>query len=498
MEPETTKITSSGALTALSGEATGRVPTAKRLVDHPESSPHVFWESDACIPISEASFEHNKETAVDFLNGRERLFVVDGYASWDPECLIKARIICARPYHALFMHNMMIRPTEEELEDFGEPDVVVFNAGQQKANSHIPEHTSKTSVNLDLERNQLVILGTEYAGEMKKGLFTVMHWLMPGKGHVSMHCSANTSLDGDNACLFFGLSGTGKTTLSADESRLLVGDDEHVWTDKGIFNIEGGCYAKAVNLSAEQEPLIYNAIKFGAVLENVVYDENRDVDFTDTSITENTRCSYPIEYIPNAKIPCIAGHPNNIVLLTCDAFGVIPPVSKLTIEQAMYHFINGYTAKVAGTEMGVKEPTATFSACYGEAFLVRHPSVYAEILAQKMKDHGAHCYLVNTGWNGGAYGEGKRMSIKATRSIIDAIHDGSLADAPTVETEVFGFHVPTEVNGVDPKILVPKNTWKDKDAFDSTIRKLASMYVENNKKYESGNSDAINAAGPNL
>lgn len=313
-----------------------------------------------------------------------------------------------------------------------------------------------------------------------------------------MHCSANEGEDGD-VSLFFGLSGTGKTTLSADPRRLLIGDDEHCWTDKGVFNVEGGCYAKAINLTAENEPEIYNAIRFGTVLENVVYDEyTHAVDYTDTSLTQNTRASYPIEFIPNAKIPCVGGHPSNVIMLTCDAFGVLPPVSKLTPEQAMYHFISGYTAKVAGTEMGVTEPQATFSACFGDVFMVWHPSKYAELLAEKMEEHGATAWLVNTGWTGGAHGVGSRMKLKYTRAIIDAIHDGSLDNVETVIDPIFGFEVPTTCPNVPDEVLIPKNTWADKDAYDAQAVKLAELFNKNFEQYKEGSSEAIINAGPQL
>jgi phosphoenolpyruvate carboxykinase (ATP) len=331
---------------------------------------------------------------------------------------------------------------------------------------------------------------------MKKGVFTVMNYIMPKKGVMSMHCSANEGENGDVA-LFFGLSGTGKTTLSADSSRKLIGDDEHCWTDDGVFNIEGGCYAKAIDLSAENEPEIYGAIKFGTVLENVVYDEHTHaVDYHDTSITQNTRAAYPIEYIDNAKIPCMGGHPQNIIFLTADAFGVLPPVSKLTPEQAMYHFISGYTAKVAGTEMGVTEPQATFSACFGAAFMVWHPNKYAELLAEKIQQHGATAWLVNTGWSGGAYGTGKRMKLGYTRRMVGAILDGELANADFTVDPIFGLAIPTEVAGVPSNILVPRQTWADGAAYDAMADKLAGMFRNNFTKFESGVSDAVKAAGP--
>jgi phosphoenolpyruvate carboxykinase (ATP) len=334
---------------------------------------------------------------------------------------------------------------------------------------------------------------------MKKGIFSVMHYLMPKKGVLSLHASANEGAKGDST-LLFGLSGTGKTTLSADPHRALIGDDEHCWSNDGIFNIEGGCYAKCINLNAEKEPEIYNAIRYGALLENVLFEKGSDhkVNFNDGSITENTRVSYPLSYIPGCKIPSIGGHPKNIFFLTCDAYGVLPPVSKLTYEQAMYHFIAGYTAKVAGTEMGIKEPQATFSACFGEAFLVLHPSVYAEMLAKKMLDHGTHAWLINTGWSGGKYGVGKRMDIKVTRAIIDAIHDGTLEKVPTKPMEMFGVGIPEQVPGVNNTILNPINTWADKEDYKRTAKNLASMFINNFKKYEDKASSAIKNAGPHI
>jgi phosphoenolpyruvate carboxykinase (ATP) len=358
--------------------------------------------------------------------------------------------------------------------------------------------TSKTSVDLNLEARQMVILGTEYAGEMKKGVFTIMNYLMPKKGVLSMHCSCNQGVKGD-VSLFFGLSGTGKTTLSADPQRSLIGDDEHCWTENGVFNIEGGCYAKCINLSADKEPEIFDAIRFGSVLENTVQNpQSRIVDFNDDRLTQNTRCSYPIEFISNAKIPCVAGHPKNIILLTCDAFGVLPPVSRLTPAQAMYHFISGYTAKVAGTEVGVTDPQTTFSACFGAAFLVWHPAKYAELLAKKMTEYGSHAWLVNTGWSGGAAGVGSRMSLKHTRSIIDAIHDGSLAHAAYQTDPIFGFSVPTSCPHVPPEILYPRNAWADQNSYDATAKRLATQFIQNFKIYEAGASDEIREAGPKI
>ena len=494
---EGSAISSTGALIALSGEKMGRSPKDKRIVDEPSSCDEVWW-GPVNIRLDEHSFKINRERAIDYLNTRKRLYCIDAFAGWDPKYQIKVRIICARAYHALFMHNMLIRPTADELKTFGEPDYVIFNGGLFPANPLTNEMSSSTSVDLNFEKGEFVILGTQYAGEMKKGVFTIMNYLLPKQGVMSMHCSANEGKDGD-VSLFFGLSGTGKTTLSADPQRLLIGDDEHGWSDDGVFNIEGGCYAKCINLSREKEPEIWDAIRYGSVVENVVYDEaTRVVDFDDQTITENTRCSYPVEYIPNVKMPCVGGHPKNVIFLTCDAFGVLPPVSKLTPEQAMYHFISGYTAKVAGTEMGVKEPQATFSACFGAAFMVWHPAKYAELLAAQIAKHGSQAWLVNTGWSGGEYGVGERMSLKFTRAILDAIHDGSLQNAPTVTDELFGLVVPTECAGVPSEILTPKNTWADKAAYDQKAKHLAGLFNKNFEKFADKASDAIKNAGPKL
>lgn len=488
-------ISSVGALMVRSGKKTGRSPSDKRVVDSADVTSDVWW-GPVNIKLDEHTFDINRERAIDYLNTLPRLYIVDGYAGWDPRHRIKVRIVCTRPYHALFMHNMLIRPTPEELENFGDPEYIVYNAGKFPANKNTSHMTSKTSVDLNFRTGEFVILGTEYAGEMKKGIFSVMNYIMPKKGVLSMHCSANEGPDG-SVSLFFGLSGTGKTTLSADPHRALIGDDEHCWSDEGVFNIEGGCYAKAIGLSAEKEPEIFGAIRFGTVLENVVYDEKtHTVDYDDVTITQNTRASYPIEHIANAKIPCVAGHPDNIIFLTYDAFGVLPPVARLTPEQAMYHFISGYTAKVAGTEMGVDEPQATFSACFGAAFLVLHPSAYAEMLAAKMKKFGANAWLINTGLSGGAYGTGTRMSLNNTRAIIDAIHNGTLQDAPTVADPVFGMRIPTQIANVDTEVLIPRSAWKDGDAYDVTARKLAGLFRENFRKYEDGASEAVKAAGP--
>ncbi|MBI3462806.1 MAG: phosphoenolpyruvate carboxykinase (ATP) [Planctomycetes bacterium] len=491
-------LADTGALIAHSGEKTGRSPKDKRVVRHPDSERDVWWGT-VNLPIEEETFHINLERARDYLNTCRRLYVVDAYAGWDRPFRAKVRVICTRPYHALFMHNMFIRPTREELLSFGRPDAVIYNAGAFSANRRTAGMTSKTSIDLSLETRELVILGTEYAGEMKKGVFTLMNYFGPKRGILSMHCSATADKKTGRSSLLFGLSGTGKTTLSADPHRLLVGDDEHCWTDHGIFNIEGGCYAKTMDLTAESEPEIFQALRFGALLENVVYDETaHHVDFHDTSITHNTRAAYPIEFIRNAKVPCVAGHPTDVVFLTCDAFGVLPPVSRLTPEQAMYHFISGYTAKVAGTEMGVVEPQATFSPCFGGPFLVWHPSRYAELLAAKLKQHQTNVWLVNTGWSGGPYGVGSRMKLKLTRAIINAIHSGELLGATYATDPVFGVSVPNQCPGVPGEVLVPRQTWQDVGAYDEMARKLAALFQSNFRQYAEVAGPNVAAAGPTV
>ena len=488
-------IAENGALVAYSGAKTGRSPKDKRIVKNPQSEHDVWW-GNVNVAIDARTYDIVRERARDYLNICEQLYCFDGFAGWDPKYRIKVRVICERPYHALFMHTMLIRPTHDELANFGKPDFVIYNAGKFPANQYTAGMGSKTSVCLNLEERELVILGTEYAGEMKKGVFTAVNYLAPKNGALSMHCSATADKQTGRSSLLFGLSGTGKTTLSADPHRLLIGDDEHCWSDDGIFNVEGGCYAKAIHLTPESEPDIFAALRFGAVLENVVLEEDHTVDFDDTRITENTRGAYPINFIQNAKIPCTAGHPTDVIFLTCDAFGVLPPVSVLTPAQAMYHFISGYTAKVAGTEVGVKEPQATFSPCFSGPFIVWHPNKYAELLAQRMKKHGARVWLVNTGWSGGAYGTGKRIKLSHTRAIVDAIHSGTLADAKKQRDPVFGIEAITECPNVPPEILVPRNTWADKSAYDGTAKKLAELFRKNFATYENGVDAEVRAAGP--
>ncbi len=491
-------LTASGAIASSSGIKTGRSPKDKRIVVRAGLTDDIWW-GPINIELSPESFDAVRSQAAEALGSCPKVYVVDGYAGWQTSERIKVRTITSRPYHALFMHNMLIRPTPEELETYGEPDFTIYNAGQFSADPATPGLTSQTCVALDFESRQIVILGTMYAGEMKKGVFTLMNYLLPRDGLLSMHCSANEGIDDGKVSLFFGLSGTGKTTLSADRRRRLIGDDEHGWGASGVFNIEGGCYAKCVNLSPEGEPEIYSAIRFGAILENVVVDPaTREIDFDDTSITENTRASYPIESIPNAKVPCLGDHPCNVIFLACDAFGVLPPVSKLTPEQMMYHFMSGYTAKVAGTEVGVTEPAATFSPCYGAAFLVWHPVKYAQLLAQKCRQHRVNAWLVNTGWAGGAYGVGSRIKLAYTRAIIDAIHDGTLANAETITDSVFGMQIPVNCPGVPKDLLAPENAWRDKAAFRQAAAKLARLFQGNFQKYADQADPEILAAGPNV
>jgi phosphoenolpyruvate carboxykinase (ATP) len=489
-------VTSAGALVTRSGHKTGRCPKDKRIVEEPSSVNDVWW-GPVNIKLDDNSFLINRERAVDYLNTRDQLYIVDGYAGWDPKYSIKVRVVCERAYHALFMNNMLIRPTRKQLAEFGEPDYIIYNAGSFPANRYTKGMTSSTSVSLHLGRKEMVILGTQYAGEMKKGVLTIMMYLMPKMGALPLHSSANEGEEKGDVTLFFGLSGTGKTTLSADPKRKLIGDDEHVWTDSGVFNVEGGCYAKCIDLTEEKEPEIFRAIRFGSVLENVVYDEHtREVDYKNISITENTRCAYPLEFIPNAKIPAVGGHPKNVILLTCDAFGVLPPVSRLTKEQVMYHFISGYTSKTPGTEVGVTEPTVTFSSCYAQPFIVWHPTKYAEMLAEKLEKYSATAWLVNTGWTGGPYGVGSRCSLKYTRAIIDAIHSGELHGVPTQKMPVFGLEVPVKCPGVPDQILMPRATWPSPTNYDAQLTKLAGMFTENFKKYEAQTPKAVVQAGP--
>ena len=476
-------LSDTGALIVYSGEKTGRSPKDKRIVLEDSSKDNINW-GDVNQPIDPASFNQAKQQAITFFNTCAELFIVDGYAVWDKKNTIKVRIICTKAYHALFMYNMLIRPTEQELANFGTPDYVLYNAGATKADTSIKGISSNTSIQLSFEQKEILIFGSEYAGEMKKAIFSLLNYLMPLNQMLSMHCSANESASGA-VSLFFGLSGTGKTTLSADPNRKLIGDDEHIWSENGISNIEGGCYAKAIDLEPQKEPQIFQAIKKGTILENVVYDPaTKKVDYTNKSITENTRAAYPIEFIPNAKIPCVSGHPNHIIFLTCDAFGVLPPISKLNAEQAQYHFISGYTAKVAGTEMGVTEPVATFSSCFGAAFMVWKSTVYAKLLAEKMMQHNTSVWLINTGWIGGGYGVGKRIDLKYTRAIIDAIHENVFDNVAFHTEPYFNLSIPETCVNVPSAILNPIDAWSEKEAYEQQAAKLKTLFENNIIKFQ--------------
>ncbi|KNH06083.1 phosphoenolpyruvate carboxykinase [Perkinsela sp. CCAP 1560/4] len=492
-ESSMSQVCKSGALCVFSGTKTGRSPKDKRVVDEPSSSKDVWW-GEVNISMSRENFQKNVSRAVEFLNTKPYIYVVDCYCGWDPKYRMKIRVITTRAYHALFIKNMLIEPTAEELRTFGKPDFVIYNAGSWTARKQ-DGASSQTLVALSFERNEMVIFGTEYAGEMKKGVLTLMMYKLPKIGHLCMHASANEGTDGD-VTVFFGLSGTGKTTLSADPQRKLIGDDEHVWTEQGIFNIEGGCYAKTIGLSEAVEPDIYRAIRFGAILENVPIQRDRTIDYTNVSITENTRCVYPLQHISNAKIPAIGGHPKNVIFLTNDAFGCLPPVSKLSPAHAMYQFISGYTSKVPGTECGISEPTPTFSACFGGPFLVLHPTVYAKQLAQKLEALHVPCWLVNTGWVQGPAGTAPRIKLQWTRKIIDAIHDGSLVKANFTPMPGWNLLIPDKVNGVPSGILNPYDVWQDKLAYIKQVDKLAGMFRENFKKYGKLADPSLRQASP--
>ena len=493
---EGAKISSSGALMIDTGIFTGRSPKDKYFVDAKPSNEHISW-GDVNKPISADTYKELKKISLEQLSGKD-LYVTDVFSGSSPSSRKSIRIITEIAWQSHFVQNMFIKPTKEELENF-EPEFTLYNSCRA-TNPNYKEQglNSEVFVAFNVEENEAVIGGTWYAGEIKKGIFSMMNYWLPLDNKMAMHCSANVGEKGDTA-LFFGLSGTGKTTLSTDPKRALIGDDEHGWDDEGVFNFEGGCYAKVIDLDPSSEPEIFAAIKKGAILENVVADENGNVDYSDTSKTQNTRVSYPIDHIENIQENSMAGHPTNIIFLSADAFGVLPPVSKLSKEQAMYYFLSGYTAKVAGTERGINEPTATFSACFGEAFLPLHPTDYAKLLGEKIEEHNVNVYLVNTGWTGGAYGTGKRMTIKNTRACINGILDGNIHDSEFETLDIFNLQVPKTLDGVDTEVLNPRNTWEDKNAYDESAKKLASMYVENFKKYLTDDSDFdFTAAGPTV
>ena len=493
------QVSELGAVNVMTGIYTGRSPKDKFIVMDENSKDTVWWTSDEYKndnhPATEEAWAEVKKLALDELSGK-RLFVVDAFCGTNKDTRMAIRFIMEVAWQAHFVKNMFIQPTEEELAEF-EPDFVVYNASKAKVENYKELGlNSETVAMFNITSREQVILNTWYGGEMKKGMFSMMNYYLPLKGIASMHCSANTDMNGENTAIFFGLSGTGKTTLSTDPKRLLIGDDEHGWDDNGVFNFEGGCYAKVINLDKESEPDIYNAIKRNALLENVTLDAEGKIDFNDKSVTENTRVSYPINHINNIVRPVSAAPAaNQVIFLSADAFGVLPPVSILTPEQTQYYFLSGFTAKLAGTERGITEPTPTFSACFGQAFLELHPTKYGEELVKRMEANGAKAYLVNTGWNG----TGKRITIKDTRGIIDAILNGDILKAPTKKIPFFNLEVPTELPGVDTNILDPRNTYGDASEWETKAKDLAQRFIKNFTKYEGNDAGkALVSAGPQL
>jgi len=484
-----------GAFVVHTGQHTGRSANDKFIVDEPENRDQIWW-GKVNKPISESHFDNMHRRMLAYFQARE-VFIKDSWAGADTDYRIGVRVITENAWHAMFAHNMFIEPTAAEHENFT-PDFTVLHAPRFQAVPEVDGTGSEVFILVNFAQKIILIGGTSYAGEIKKSIFSILNFLLPAKGVLPMHCSVNVGKSADSA-VFFGLSGTGKTTLSADPNRELIGDDEHGWSDNGVFNFEGGCYAKVINLSAEAEPEIYDTTRrFGTILENVVMSQGaRGLDLDDGSLTENTRASYPLDFIPNAAELSFANHPKNVVMLTADAFGVLPPISKLTPEQAMYHFLSGYTAKVAGTEKGLgNEPQATFSTCFGAPFMPRHPTEYAKLLGEKIARHDVTCWLVNTGWTGGAYGTGHRMPISHTRALLSAALDGGLAAAPVRQDESFGLHVPESCAGVPDEVLTPRETWSDKSAYDSTASDLVGRFGSNFEQFETHVEDGVKAAAP--
>jgi phosphoenolpyruvate carboxykinase (ATP) len=508
------KLASNGAIVCMTGDRTGRSPNDKFLEDAEAIRPKIWWNTDAQAgapnrPLKPEAFDLALRLAVEHINARPKVYVFDGYAGADPAYRLGARVIAEQAWHALFASTLFIkqgsaaaggtRTLVGSSDPAFKPDWTIINAGRRRLTA---DEAAKLGVKgpvliaQSLTRKIVVILGTEYAGEMKKSIFYAMNYDMPEAGVFPMHCSANVDKkDAANVALFFGLSGTGKTTLSADPARALIGDDEHGWSRRGVFNFEGGCYAKCIKLSREGEPQIFSAIRFGSVLENTVIDPvSRAPDYDSAKITENTRVTYPVDFIEDARIPSVGGHPKNVIFLTADAYGVMPPVSRLTPEQAMYYFINGYTSKLAGTEAGVTEPQPNFSPCFGGVFLPRPPVEYAKMLAGRIKEHGTGVWLLNTGWTGGAYGTGQRFKLSYTRAMVTAILNGSLAKAEFKPDPIFGLPLPTAVPGVPAEVLNPRNTWKDGAAYDTQAKKLAKLFRDNDAKFEM--PDAVRSVGP--
>jgi phosphoenolpyruvate carboxykinase (ATP) len=488
-------LSSTGALSVKTGKFTGRSPDDKYIVDDEVTHDTVDW-GKLNHPISEENFDRIFRRMKKHVEDKE-FFIFDGFVGADPENRLPIRTINNRAWHNLFARQLFIRPSQEELKNY-EPEFTLLSCDDFAT---IPEEEgtrSQTFIIINFKKKIVLIGSTSYAGEIKKAIFSIMNYILPRKGVFPMHCSANVGADGDTA-LFFGLSGTGKTTLSADPERRLVGDDEHGWSDNGIFNFEGGCYAKCINLKKEEEPQIWNAIRFGSVMENVVMrgDGSREPDFDDGSLTENTRVAYPLDYIDNAVIPSVAGHPQVIVFLTADAFGVMPPIAKLTKEGAMYHFMSGYTSKLAGTERGITEPKETFSHCFGAPFMPLHASQYAKMLGKKITEHGTRVYLINTGWTGGPYGVGKRMNLTYTRAMVTAALNGEINKVPVKHHDIFNLDMPTSCPGVPDDVLDPRNTWSDKDRYDAAAKRLAALFVKNFEKFGSVQKEIIDA-GPKV
>lgn len=488
------RIAKDGPLVVETGKHTGRSANDKFTV-RDENTEESIWWGDVNRPMTPEAFDNVHSAFLKHMKGKD-LFVQDLWGGSDPEHRISVRTIGELAWHSLFCRTMLVRPETEELEGMT-PQFTVINLPSFKADPATMGCNSETIIAVNFTKGLVLIGGTAYAGENKKSVFSILNYLLPEKGIMPMHCSANIGPEGDVA-IFFGLSGTGKTTLSADSTRTLIGDDEHGWSDDSVFNFEGGCYAKLINLSAEAEPEIYATTKrYGTIVENVVMDaDTRELDLFDNSLAENTRAAYPIDFIPNTSEHNRGGKPSNIIMLTADAFGILPPISRLTPEQAMYHFLSGYTAKVAGTEIGIKEPQATFSTCFGAPFMPRHPSVYGNLLRKKIAEGSVNCWLVNTGWTGGAYGVGNRMPIKETRALLHAALDGSLNSAPMRVDPNFGFEVPVEVAGVDSTILNPRDTWEDKDAYDAKAKHLVELFIKNFETFSAHVDDSVNAAAP--
>ncbi|MBY6128097.1 phosphoenolpyruvate carboxykinase [Qipengyuania aquimaris] len=482
-----------GPLVVETGKHTGRSAKDKFIVRNAETEDTVWWDNNASM--TPQHFAALKDDFMAALKDKEELFVADLFGGSQPEYRVNVRVINELAWHNQFIRTMLVRPTADELEGF-EPEYTIVDLPTFKADPERHGTRSETVIAVNLEEKLILIGGTKYAGEMKKSVFGILNYLLPPKGVMPMHCSANIGPDGKSA-VFFGLSGTGKTTLSADASRTLIGDDEHGWSDTAVFNFEGGCYAKMIRLDPESEPEIYATTRMeGTVLENVVMDENGEIDLDDNTLAENTRGAYPLSSIPNTSADNLGPPPANVIMLTADAFGVLPPIARLTPDQAMYHFLSGYTAKVAGTEIGVTEPTATFSTCFGAPFMPRHPSVYGNLLKKRIAEGGAQCWLVNTGWTGGKYGTGHRMPIKATRALLNAALDGSLNDAEFRKDPNFGFEVPISVPGVDGGILDPRSTWADKDEYDRTAHKLVQLFVDNFEPFAAHVDQGVRDAAP--